>query len=288
MRRVVLLFLLLAGLATAKPSVEARIDSKEDPLPFGKPAELVLTLSWPETQPFQPPDAGGLEIPGATVLDRFVVDEGTDGAHRRQVYHLVFTRLEPGEFEVPSLNLGAGVSSPPVKFTFAGSTPLEGEDPEEIRPLKPVVPLSTADFWKKVGKGAGGLSGLLLLFWILSHYLGVFDRFRSPKARAVKQLKRLDKNRPDPETLLLSSVQVMRNYLNQAYNLRTQEATTREILDQMTMDNRLSHLKGPAEGLFVQGDAVKFAGKGVSGPEAADQLHSLIASLQAEKKVPKL
>ena len=49
MKRVLILLLCLCGLALANPAVtvEADLQLSEDPLPFGKPAELVIDLTWP-------------------------------------------------------------------------------------------------------------------------------------------------------------------------------------------------------------------------------------------------
>jgi hypothetical protein len=276
-----LLFVLsLAGLSWANPSLKQELIPQEGPVPFGKSVELVLSLS--HSPDFQPPAPDALDIPGAHILDRFRVDG--PGGQDVVEYHLVFTRLEPGKFEIPPIEI-AGLKSKPATVDFTGSTPLESDKPGEIRGPKPVVDLSTADFWIKVLKWALGILVVLaVLAWLFS-YLGILDRLRSPKGRALTRMKRLKKSGMGAHEMLIGCVEVLRTYLNEAYGFTTAEATSTEILNQMTMDNRCRDLKDSVAGLLESGDAVKFAKKSINPSEADDLFENLFQTIKVEPKV---
>lgn len=292
MRRYLFLFLsLLITVVQAAPGI--KIDQElilpEDPLPFGKPAQLVITLEWPVSTSMDPPAAKDLKVPQATTIDSYMVDKGSDGSYRKVSYHLLFTRFEPGSFEVGPVEISTSagsVQSEKLTMTFAGSQPNEQDKPGEIRGAKPVVEISTVDFWKKAATYAGAALLLALALWALLHYSGLLDRLRSPKARALKRLRRLGKVEAEGEDTILECVDILRSYLNQAYGMATREATSKEIINLLILDNRASHLKDMTEELLVRGDRVKFAGATLSKPEAVDLREKLTSVLSEEKKVP--
>jgi hypothetical protein len=80
-------------------------------------------------------------------------------------------------------------------------------------------------------------------------------------------------------------VEILRGYLHEAYGFTTAEATSREILNQMTMDNRCRELKESVQGFLETGDGVKFARHSLSDSEASDHYENLVHTLSAEPKV---
>jgi hypothetical protein len=274
----------LTALVWAIPSAELHQEliPQGEPVPFGKSVELILTLTYPPDVEPPPPDT--LDIPGAHIIDRFQVQGPADGSHATLEYHLVFTRLEPGNFEIPPIQVGSATSQP-VKVEFSGSTPLESDEDGEIRGPKSVVELSTADFWKMTLKWLVGILGVLVILGWLFSYLGILDRLRSPKGRALKQMKRLRKSRLGADETLLGCVEVLRSYLHEAYGFLTAEATSKEILNQLTMDNRCRGLKDSVQGLLESGDSLKFAKKSFAVSEVDDHFENLIGTLKAEPKV---
>lgn len=281
------LFVLLLGLLTtawaAPPmGLEQKIVPADEPIPFGKPVELVLTLRYPSE--IEPPAADTLEIPEVHLLDRYSVKGPSDGSNSSIEYHIFFTRLEPGAFVLPEIEVGSATSSA-VKIDFVGAKPLDTDEEGEVRGPKSAEELSTADFWKQVLTWLAGALGTLLVLWWLMNRLGILDRLRSPKGRALKRLKRLRKGESSAESLLLGSVEVLRNYLHEAYGFTTAEATSKEILNQMTMDNRCRELKDSVQGFLEAGDGVKFARHSLSDSEASDHYENLVHTLSAEPKV---
>ena len=285
-----LLVLLMSVLALAAPAPQASAELilNEDPLPFGKSAELVVTLSWSERDEMPLPNPEELELPGATILDRYVLDLGTDGIDRKAEYHIIFTRFQSGDFEVGPLIIKTAVGdvkSQKLKMTFAGSTPKEGDKMGEIRTNKPVKELSTWDFWLWLAAVILAILALILLLAAIINHTGLLDAFRSPKARALKKLKRLkSKELPAPETLL-GSAEILRSYLAEAYKVNTRETTSSEILRTMIMDNRCRGMKEISTHLLTSADLVKFAKKSVKSTESDDLMDSLVSSLQRETKV---
>jgi len=289
-RWICLLLLLLILPLTAAPSVkvEQGLNLTEDPLPFGKPAELVITLSWSGEEELKLPEAETLAIPKAHMIDRYRVDRGSDGVNRVVDYHLIFTYFEPGEFEVGPVKIPLSsensVSTEPLSMTFAGSQKKEGDKEGEIRENKPVFELSTLDWWKQLAVYLLTILAVLALLGGLIQQLGILDRFRSPKGRALKSLARLKKRDLPPEVFLLELVAILRDYLAQAYGLKAWESTSSELSKQMTMDNRCRKVKSTAEQVLQEGDAVKFAGAEVSSGQVDDLHQKLVTTLKEEEK----
>ena len=279
---VLLLCLLTPAWAAPPMGLEQKIVPDGEPVPFGKPVELILTLRYPSSA--EPPAPETLEVPEVHVLDRFAVKGPNDGSNSSMEYHIFFTRLEPGKFVLPEIKVGSATSSA-ATVDFVGAEPLESDKEGEVRGPKSVEELSTADFWKQAFSWFAGVLGvLLILSWLLNR-LGIVDRLRSPKGRALKRLKRLPKSESSPEGVLLGCVEILRHYLHEAYGFTTAEATSKEILNQMTMDNRCRELKESVQGVLEAGDGVKFAKRGLNDSEASDHYDSLFRTLSAEPKV---
>ena len=283
---ILVLCLFLLSLPSQAQSVEEKLLLPEDPLPFGKPAELVLTLSWPKNSGFQPPKVEELKIPEGVILDRFAVDLGLSGSEQSLEYHLVFTRFEPGLFVVGPVKLGdddSALRSQAKKMTFTGSQAKDSDKEGEIREAKDFAEISTRDFWENFAAWFCGLLFVLAFLATLVYRFKLLDRFRSPKNRALKRLKAAENL--EPEARLLSCVEIHRRYLEKAYGLKTREATSSEIHRQLTLDNRCHHLKAISKELFQLGDHNKFAGNTVIGPEISDLSQRLRNLLEEEKKV---
>lgn len=288
MKRALFFLLLLLAvplLGQARVEVSTQVNLPENPLPFGKAAELVVTLSWPESENFTPPEPTSLNIPNAHILDQYSVDLGKEGVLRRVAYHIHFTRFEPGEFEVPAIALGQDLKTVPRSLEFSAVPKLESDQEGEIRPNKPVVELSTANFWRTFASWVCGVLAILALLVAIFNHFGILDRFRSPKARALRQIKRLSKKNLNPDDLLIALVEVLRTYLHQAYGHVTREATSSEISKQITLDNRCQQLKSISQELLQSGDRVKFAGTSYAHSEVRDLKQKLDTTIRQEKKV---
>lgn len=299
MRRYLLALLLfwmsLPTWAAPGLSIEAKIQQESDPLPFGKPATLVLGLSWDEKWPFTPPEADKLELPGFTVIDAFSTSSTTvPGSGRDGItYNIVFTRFEPGKANVPSLEFqtpSGMAKSPALSITYKGAEAKEGDKPDQLRGPKGKTELSTRDFWIWLAKVIGAvLLALLALAFVISK-LGVLERWLSPKARALRQLRKvtrsLDKGKLASAGALLEAVEIVRLYLARAYKMVTREATSREISSQLTMNNRCTNIKPVAKAILERGDNLKFAEREPQPQETRDLLEQLRTALAAEKRKP--
>lgn len=292
-----LLWLFCAATAWAAPGLEitTRLEQSSKPLPFGKPATLVLELAWDEGWPFNPPEAESLELPGFTVIDRFSTSASPSlGASRRgATYNIVFTRFEPGKATVPAITFQtpSGTSkSQPLALEYKGAEAQEGDKSDQIRGAKESVELSAREFWIWLGKMVGGGLLLLLLAAFLLRRLGALDRWLSPRGRALRQVGKLDrslaKGSGEPAQHLLETVEVLRLYLARAHGLVTREATSQEISNQLTMSNRASNIKPAAKAILSRGDGAKFARREVTAQEVRDLLSQLKTALKAEKRKP--
>lgn len=295
MRRLSLLLLLLflSAPSAARPGLEitSRIEQSADPLPFGKPATLILDLSWDEKWGFAPPPADSLELEGFTVLDRFSTNPTPPQGKRALSYHLVFTRFEPGSAQLPSLSFqtpSGSVKSPPQKIVYKGAEAKEGDQPDQLRGPKEMIELSTAEFWWSLAKGLALTLLVTLLVGFLVQKLGLADRWRSPRARSLRRLARiknaLKRQKLDGPTALLETVEVLRVYLHAAHGLVTREATTKEITEQMILSNRCPELRPTARTILEYGDRTKFARRQPNLEESFDLINGLQAALLADKR----
>lgn len=297
MRRLIplLLWLCLMPPLWAAPglSIEAKIQQESNPLPFGKPATLVLTLSWDDNWPFTPPPADQLELEGLTVIDRFTTSNpSAPGSGRDGItYNIVFTRFEPGIANVPSVEFqtpSGTAKSQSLTITYKGAEAKAGDKPDQLRGPKGEAELSTRDFWIWLAKLLGGLLLTLLLLALLVRKLGVLERWLSPRSRALRQLRRLtrglEKGKLDPSAAMLETVEVVRLYLARAYKLVTREATSREISSQLTMNNSCANIKPVAKAILERGDGLKFAQREPSTEETRDLIEQLRTALAAERR----
>lgn len=276
-------------------SIDARLQKESDPLPFGKPATLVLSLTWDDNWAFTPPPADQLELKGFTIIDRFTTSSpNAPGSGRDGItYNIVFTRFEPGIANIPPVEFKtpSGLAkSPSMTITYKGAEAKEGDKPDQLRGPKGQAELSTRDFWIWLAKLVGAILLTLLILGLLVSRLGVLERWLSPRSRALRQLRKLtrnlDKGKLEPSAALLETVEVVRLYLARAYKMVTREATSREISSQMTMNNSCVNIKPVAKSVLERGDGLKFAQREPSLEETRDLMEQLRSALIAEKRKP--
>ncbi len=285
------LHLALCVMATPGLELTAKLEQSADPLPFGKPATLVLNLSWDEKWAFQPPTAESLELPGFTIIDRFTTTPNASGGKRSLTYHLIFTRFEPGPAVVPAVSFetpDGTFKSQPKKIVYKGAEAKPGDDPDQLRGPKDVVPLSTADFWWWLAKVLGLSLLALVVLTILVRKLGLLDRWLSPRSRALRRLAKLTKamkaGQMEGSEALLETVEVLRVYLHAAHGFVTREATSREISEQLILSNRCPDLKPTARKILEHGDQAKFARREPNLEESQDMVEQLRAAITADKR----
>lgn len=295
LRFLLLFWLLCSTLLWAAPGleIEAKIEAAATPLPFGKPATLVVDLSWDEKWPFTPPPAESLELAGFTIIDSFQTEAPPtlSGDRKGVSYHVVFTRFEPGPAKLPPLNFetpSGKVAGPSLTMEYKGAEPKEGDQPDQLRAPKQALELSAKAWWLWAAKLAGATLLVLLLLGAIIRKLGYLERWLSPRARALRHLKQITQKLEQghlqgPDTLL-QMVELLRVYLARSYSLVTREATSREILTQVMMDNRCQNIKPISKTILELGDRAKFAQRQLSEEQARDLLEQLRTSLAAEKR----
>lgn len=300
MRKIILIFfclVLLYGQALAEPGLKiiTSLDKTTDPLPFGKTATLTLELSWESKWPFEPPSASSLKLPEFTLLDAYSTEVATvDTSSKQLSYHLVFTMLEPGTFTIPALEFSTpnGVAkSDKLSIQFSGSKPLASDKPGELRAAKKAIELSTRDFWIWLIKALALALLILTCLAFLGSKASGLVKWLSPQSRALRQLKKLDRKLSNgslsAEAGILELIEVIRIYLRRAYGLVTREATSKEIVHQLVMNNRCKNIKPVVDLVLQEGDKTKFAAASATAEQAKDLLQQLVTALAHEKKLPK-
>lgn len=287
---LVWLSLMVPSLAAPGLDLQVSLEQESDPLPFGKPAELILKVSWDKSWEFEAPAAESLELPGFTIIDSFTTEPLSEPGRQALEYHLVFTRFEKGTADIGPVvfDTPAGpVKSEVLKLEYKGAEPKEGDEPGKLRGVKPVKELSTADFWRRLLAWILGIASVLALLAALANHFRLFDRWLSPKRRALKRLRRLAKalaqDQLDPEKAATDLVEILRDYLFRAYQLMTWESTSNEIQEQVTMNNRSHHLKDLVKNVTTHGDQIKFANKTGSKEKTQDLLGQMTTVISQEK-----
>lgn len=296
MRRLFLILTLLALPCLAAPGLdlESRLEQEADPLPFGKPVELILTLSWDQTWGFEPPAPETLELGDLTIIDAFATTPVVGPGRKSREYHLIFTAFKKGTVEVPGVNFdtpSGPVISQPLSIEFKGAEAKEGDEPGKLRGVKPVAELSTANFWRRMAAYFFGALALLAFLAALISHFRLLDRWLSPKRRALKHLngigRDLEAGRLSAEEASIALVELIREYLQRAYGLTTREATSREIQDMVGREPRSQHLGGLVKSVLVHGDGIKFAGQSGSKKQTQDLLEQTRTTLAQETRPEK-
>lgn len=293
MRRVLVVLLLLLAPCLAAPGleIESRLELEANPLPFGKPAELILTLSWDQGWEFTAPPAETIKLGEFTIIDAFSTSPVVRPGRKSVEYHVLFTAFKKGEMEVPAVEFdtpSGSASSKPLSIEFKGAEPKEGDEPGKLRGVKPVVELSTADFWRRLAAYLFGALALLAFLAALATHFQLFDRWLSPRRRALRRLrgidKALDQNRMSPEQAAVALVELVRDYLHRAYGLITREATSQEIQACVSGEARSQHLADLVRSILSHGDGIKFAARSGSKEKTRDLLEQTRTTLEQERK----
>ena len=291
-RILILCFLFLSTAAWAVPplQVETELNTPESPLPFGKSAELVLTLTWNEKLKFEPPQAQDLELKGFVILDAFTTKPASSPGEKALQYHIVFTLFKPAKMKVGPIEFQTPqgkVESQELSLEFVGAKKSKDDKLDKLKPPKQTVTLSTSSFWRTwLGRLAACLAVVALVMAVLSHFR-IFEAFLSPKRRALKKLKRLRSVTSDPGGTLIDLLEIYRDYLYSAYGLKTRESSTADILRQIDQDPRCRHLKGLTARIVVPTDLAKFAAKEVDSKTAQELLELTRQTLAAESRPAK-
>lgn len=287
---VLWLLLSLSSFADPGLTIATKLELSATPLRFGQPSTLLIDLSWNKDWGFQPPAPESLSLEGFTIIDAFTTKTSQATTEREQLrYHLLFTRFEAGRFTVPPVTFATPTGqkqSQAQPITYEGSQALSSDKPGELRGPKEAMELPTTDFWIWVLKASLVTLVALVLLGALIQRLGFLDRFFSPRHKALRQLKRLQRqlkqNQLTPENLLIELVEVARAYLHQAYHLTTREATSQEITEQLSLNNRCTAIKPVIKDLLDHGDQTKFAGQSHQVSQVLDLLERLRASLKTD------
>lgn len=85
----------------------------------------------------------------------------------------------------------------------------------------------------------------------------------------------------------MEMVDLVRIYLHKTYGLVTREATSKEISQQVVLDNRCQNLRPAVKNLLERGDACKFARRIPERGEIEDLSKQIQTALEAEARRPK-
>lgn len=192
---------------------------------------------------------------------------------RRYTRHLTLENIHAGEQTIPSLDVAytdrrltpsiSGVLKTDERVVTI-ATSLEGpENPVEFRDIKGVVfldvkerPSATWIYWT-----TGGLMASLALALVLVRH----RRNLTPRQWALKALDDFEKSgdmlRSSPELVYVTLTDIIRQFVQRQFGLSAPLLTTKEFLNELQTDSRLSTESRERLHEFLQvADMVKFAG----------------------------
>jgi hypothetical protein len=289
------------------PTVTARLQKKgeadSDTIHVGDALTLVVTAISRRAVPVNLP--GTLELGAFTVLDRKEGEQDLGDGRVRHEFTLLIAAYEPGEREIPAIEvtyLGKGgdvrtarTSPLPLKITS-----LIANEPEPA--LKDAAPPVTVleENWLLIYIAAGLVAALVgaLVTWLIVRRLRARVAARpGPPPRpaheiALEKLDRLGQygflEDADNRPFYFSVSEVIREYLGARFGFDSLELTTDELVSELkrTAKGELGIFEGEITGWLASCDLVKFAKISPSAAEARGALETAIRIVTSTRPRP--
>jgi hypothetical protein len=289
------------------PTVTARLQKKSeaegDTIHVGDALTLVVTAISRRAVPVNLP--GTLELGAFTVLDRKESEQDLGDGRVRHEFTLVVAAYEPGEREIPAIDVTYLGKGGDVRTARTAPLPLKvtsliANEPEPA--LKdaaaPVTVLE--ENWLLIYIAAGLVAALMgaLITWVVVRRLRARVAARpGPPPRPAHEiaLEKLDRlgtygflpdadNRP----FYFSVSEVIREYLGARFGFDSLELTTDELVSELkrTARGELGIFEGEITGWLASCDLVKFAKISPSAEEARGALETAIRIVTSTRPRP--
>lgn len=286
MRILAIILMLTLAAQAAEPRLEAAVEPAT--APFGTTLKVVLDLSVPETEAFEPPAPESIKFGKFEVRDGVLTPLPPEEGLTRYRYTFRLAYYEPGTQTIPAVSLEVGeqtVESKPLEVELTGSTPLPNETPGEIRDLKPFQPIPIPPIVYLAGILAAGTLGALL-WWAFKR---LTQRPAAPPPPPLPPrewaLKELDALADLPlEELVERLTEILRTYLARRYGIPVLERTTAELLTDLKQRDFSEELRRPVKSTLELGDLVKFAKVAPSREEALEEVQRTRQLIESESE----
>lgn len=291
------LLIALAGAAAADGPVTVSSTIDRDAITIGDPVVLAVTVElatgWTVADPGVPRALGGFEISETEPAQQTRLNGGAT----RLVFRYRLSAYRVGEQELPPVavsftgpNGETGTASTGRHVVRVQSVILPDEDPRDIKPLKPQLPVpgllaSELRRWAFAGAGAVAVVGIaLFILWSFRKRGQLVPDGLTPAQRAVAELEKLaqlqlaEKGRFAEHYERMTGI--LRTYVAEQYRLPAGERTPRELRFEMERAGVDAQQRAAIFEILREGEVVRFHDGRTYPAHARNALASALAAMQ--------
>ena len=288
------------GVDRDAPTVAARVQAGET-VRVGDAVTLVVTAISRRNVPVNLP--GTLDLGTFSVLDRKEGEQDLGDGRVRHEFSLTLAAYEPGEKEIPAIEVTYLGKAGDVRTARTAALPLKitsliANEPEPA--LKdPAAPVTVLEENKALVYGALGLAAAALgalVTWLVVRRLRARVVVRpGPPPRpaheiALEKLDRLGQygflEDADNRPFYFAVSEVIREYLGARFGFDSLELTTDELVDELRKSAGRELILGEIQGWLAACDLVKFAKISPSATEARGTLETALRIVTSTRPRP--
>lgn len=291
------LLIALAGAAAADGPVTVSSTIDRDAITIGDPVVLAVTVElapgWTVADPGVPRALGEFEILETEPAQQTRLNGGAT----RFVFRYRLSAYRVGEQELPPVavaftgpNGETGTASTARHVVRVQSVILPDEDPRDIKPLKPQLPLpgllaGELMRWLFAGIAAVAVIGIgLFILWSLRRRGQVAPDGLTPAQRAVAELEKLAQMQLPEKGRFAEHYErmtaILRAYVAEQYRLPAGERTPRELRLEMERAGVDAQQRAAIFEILREGEVVRFHDGRTYPAHARNALSSALAAMQ--------
>ena len=263
---IVAVFIAVCGVAQSKTTVKATIDKSQ--ILIGEPIRLTLEADIPENEAIRFFQFDSL--PHFEFLDKQKIDTSNTGRGTVLLQVIQITSFDSGHWVIPSFRLGENIATDtlPVEVRFSSFNPEQPyHDIKDIIEVTPKEEKKKEKWWQLVAGAALLLILLVLLFRKKKKpVVQVVKQPVDPYKEAIKQLEKLQEEKPEAKQYYSRLVDIFREYIAAKKGIHSLQATTNDFVVQLKSLNLPGEQFNDLAQSLRLGDFVKFA-KYIPSPE---------------------
>ncbi len=253
-----ILFTVLLGNAQQKIIVRAGVDRNK--ILIGEPIQLTLEVDIPENQPIRFFSIDS--IPHFEFLQKTKIDTSNTKKGTKLIRVIPITSFDSGHWLIPSYKLTDNIATDTIPIDV-GFTPFDpSQDYHDIKDIIEVNPVKEKQSWWLYIAGGGLLLLILLIYLLLKKKrppLSGPPVIIDPYEEAMKQLERLQKEKPEVKQYYSQLTDIFRLYVSRRKGVLSLQKTTDDLLLQLKNINLGKEQHGQLSQALRLSDFVKFA-----------------------------
>ncbi len=279
-----LAFQALFAVAQGGVTIKASVDKNR--ILIGEHFTLRLEADIPETEAIR--FFSFDTLPHFEFLDKQKIDTSNTSSGTVLVQLIRMTSFDSGQWVIPRLVLDENLATDSIPVEVVFSSPFDPK--QEYHDIKDVLDVEVEekkDWWWYVGGGIAILIVLILWFLLRKKTVPVKEPQPpvNPYEDALKELDKLEKNKPVAKTYYSSMVDIFRLYVSRKKGINSLQKTTDDLVVQLKNINlSKDHFDPLAQSLRLS-DFVKFA---KYEPSREDDQHALRSIRQAIMEIEKI